>query len=84
MISLILASLWWTMPVFVALIYFAVGFLVCRFILDKKEDIIESAADYWFYFILWLPLCVIGFIWSVGNALWTIPKKIAESQINRK
>lgn len=80
--TLLLASLWWIMPIFVGMVYFALAFLICKYLI--KNGTIETASDYWFYFILWLPLFTIGGLMTLGGWLIKFPKQIAENQINKQ
>lgn len=82
MTAILLAQLWWIMPIFIGLVYFALGFLVCKAFI--KNNTIESVSDYWFYFILWLPLFVLGGLWSLAKWISKFPTRIAENQINKQ
>lgn len=76
-----ISMMWWAMPIFIALVYLAVGFGVSKVLI--KNGTIETVFDYWYYFILWLPLAVAGVLWTVAVKLIKIPKAIAEGQINK-
>ena len=82
MTALLLSQLWWLMPIFIGLVYFALGFIVCKAFI--KNNTIESVSDYWFYFFLWLPLFIIGGLFTLVKWLAQFPARIAENQISKQ
>ncbi|AHY25065.1 hypothetical protein AVV36_gp103 [Pectobacterium bacteriophage PM2] len=69
------------MPIVIFIVYFVLSFIISKILI--KKGIIETAGDYWFYFILWLPSFVLGLIYSFLILLLTFPKNWANKQINK-
>lgn len=81
MVTLLLAQLWWIMPVFIALVYLAVGWLITNALV--KRGYIETPFNYLFSIILWLPVGVIQVIWRILSWLLMQPKLFAEHQLEK-
>ncbi|QYN80256.1 hypothetical protein [Kosakonia phage 305] len=82
MTAILLAQLWWFMPIFLVGVYFTIGFLITKAFI--KNEHIHSVADWWFWFVLWLPAFCVGGLWSALAWLAKLPKRIAENQINKQ
>lgn len=69
------------MPIIIALIYFIVGWSVCKHLI--KNGTIEKVGEYWLYLIFWLPAFIIGAIIMFLRWAGKLPKRIAENAINK-
>jgi hypothetical protein len=81
MVTLLLAQLWWIMPVFIVLVYLAVGWLITNALV--KRGFIETPFNYLFSIILWLPVGVLKVIWHILSWLLIQPKLFAERQLEK-
>jgi len=68
-------------PIVVAIIYFVVGWSVCKHLI--KNGTIEKAGEYWFYLIFWFPAFIVGAIIMFFRWAGKLPKRIAENAINK-
>jgi uncharacterized membrane protein len=79
--TLLLSQLWWIMPIFIAVVYFTIGFFICKQLI--KNNVIESVLEYWLYFIFWLPMFLFGALITLLRWVGRVPKRIAENQIHK-
>lgn len=78
---ILLAQLWWIMPIFISLVYLAVGWIITNALV--KRGYIETPLNYLFSIILWLPVGVIQVVWNVLKWLLIQPKLFAERQLEK-
>ena len=83
MTTILLAQLWWLMPIFIGLVYLALGFIIAKHMI-KEEVYIKNAFDYWLVLLFWLPGAAIGGTISLIKFLAILPKRFAENQINKQ
>lgn len=74
----------WTVavPIVIALVYLILGFIITKRLI--KMEMVDSPADFWFYFLLWLPAFLIGGIWSFLTWLAKFPVKFAEKHLYKE
>lgn len=66
--------IWWIIvPIVIAIVYLVLGFIITKALI--KKDVVHSPLDFWFYFLLWLPIFFFG-------GLWTLLCVIARAPIN--
>lgn len=82
MIVFLLAQMWWLMPIVIALVYFIAGFFICKKLIKLEQ--IDTAGEWWFWFILWPWIGFVGVLWNIGSFFIKFPKKFAEKQINKQ
>lgn len=80
--TFILAQLWWLMPIVIAIVYCIAGFFICKKLIKMEQ--IDSPLEWWYWFILWLPIMATGLVWTIMAFLIQFPKKFAEKQINKQ
>lgn len=78
---ILLAQLWWLMPIFIAMVYLAVGWLITTALV--KRGYIETPLNYLISIILWLPIGGLQVIWHTLSWLLYQPKRFAEHQLEK-
>ncbi|QYN80541.1 hypothetical protein [Kosakonia phage Kc304] len=66
---------------FILVVYFTVGYIITRYMI--KRGAVDTAVDFWFFLTLWLWIGVCVCVMGLLKAIWSLPKRLADHQINK-
>ncbi|ANA49442.1 hypothetical protein BI049_gp088 [Salmonella phage vB_SnwM_CGG4-1] len=81
MVTLLLAQLWWIMPIIITLVYLTCGWFITNALV--KRGTIEDTSSYLFVLLLWLPVFILTGLWHILKWLLMLPKRFAERQLEK-
>lgn len=73
--------IWIIMPIVIAIIYLAVGFVIANKMV--ATDYIETSLAWWAYVLFWLPVVIWSGFYHGISWLISIPSALAERQIKK-